>query len=106
MSNNFDLDQYEKFTVTIKGKEYEVMPMNFENLKKVEKLAEKWDKIKPTKDDNVGIKQMIGILRQMFVTQPSEEIMMDLNAVQAAQLFRHIWGLAVGTATVLPEKKS
>lgn len=106
MSNKFNLDQYEKFFITLKGKEYEIIPMTFENLKKVEKLADRWDKIKQTKEDTMGLKQMTTILAELFVQKPAKEVMDELNAVQCVELFKHVFSLAVGKVTVDTEKKS
>lgn len=104
--SNFNLDNFEKYTVTIKGKEYELKIPTLDEAGEFDKIFTKLTKIKENKDDPGGWMQLADILSERaFVKAPTKEIMHSLTPPQVYQLLSHVSRLFLSGKGEAEDKK-
>ena len=99
MTNILDLDSYEKVTITIKKKEYELKVPTLDELEGFEKLMGKLgDSVEKPEDFKKFAKDL-------FVKAPSEEVLGSLKLYQYSKLLESVQKLVVGDSTVIDASK-
>lgn len=98
MTNILNLDDYEKVTITIKKKEYELNIPTLDTMEEFDKHLEKLSKIEKPGD-------FVKFLKPLFVKPPSDEILNKIKSHQYNLIIKHIFELAKGDSKSIDAKK-